>query len=144
MAHVMKQWHNCLYLQITSPCNATNKCVAIEGKPEIDGSHYHCHLCPAIHSEMMYSETTLESTLNQVPPSKITTLMILISYHLRQTLTQLTTAKMKLIFLIRIPTRTVHVGIETNAAKILFLKSLFKTIQGSTIFHPIILVLQDI
>jgi hypothetical protein len=95
-------------------------------------------------SEMMYSETTLESTLNQVPPSKITTLMILIFYHLRQTRTQLTTGKMKLIFLIRIPTRTVHVGVATNAAKILFLKSLFKTIQGSTIFHRTILVLQDI
>ena len=25
------------------------KCVAVEGKPEFDGSHYHCHLCPAIH-----------------------------------------------------------------------------------------------
>ena len=28
-----------------------NKCVAVEGKPEIDGSHYHCHLCPAIHKQ---------------------------------------------------------------------------------------------
>ena len=86
-------------------------------------------------SEMMYSETTLESTLNQVPPSKITTLMILIFYHLRQTRTQLTTGKMKLIFLICIPTRTVHLGVATMQCSKYFVSK--KSLQNHTRFYHI-------